>query len=80
MFIGTVVLGAVLGAGKGAAMRGALIRDVSAYALSIATVAGIIGSGQVSSMPAAAALHGLCCSTRRLDQGSKVTGLSIEAL
>jgi hypothetical protein len=48
MFIGTVVLGAVVGASKGASVRGALIRDVSAYALAVAMVAWILGSGQVS--------------------------------
>jgi hypothetical protein len=47
MFIGTVVLGAVVGASKGASVRGALIRDVSAYALAVAMVAWIISSGQV---------------------------------
>ena len=47
MFIGTVVLGAVVGASKGASVRGALIRDVSAYALAVAMVAWILGSGQV---------------------------------
>lgn len=47
MFIGTVVLGAVLGASKGATMRGALIRDVSSYMLAVALVAWIIGSGEV---------------------------------
>jgi hypothetical protein len=48
MFIGTVVLGAVVHASKGASVRGALIRDVSAYALAVAMVAWILGSGQVS--------------------------------
>ncbi len=50
MFIGTVVLGAVLAAGKGATMRGALIRDVSSYMLAVAVVAGIVASGRVRAL------------------------------
>lgn len=50
MFIGTVVLGAVLGASRGATMRGALLRDVSSYMLAVALVAWIIGSGKVGAV------------------------------
>ena len=48
MFIGTVVVGCVLRAGKGASMRGALIRDVTSYMLSVVVVTLIISSGRVS--------------------------------
>ena len=47
LFIGTCVVGCVLRAGEGAAMRGALIRDVSSYALAVAAVGLIVASGQV---------------------------------
>jgi len=47
MFIGTVVVGCVLRAGGGANMRGALVRDVSSYALAIAAVGLVVYSGQV---------------------------------
>lgn len=47
LFIGTCVVGCVLRAGEGTAMRGALIRDVSSYALAVAAVGLIVASGQV---------------------------------
>lgn len=62
MFIGTVVLGCVLGAGKGATMRGALIRDVSSYMLAVAAVATIVASGQVRWSTACPLLQPRCLS------------------
>ena len=47
MFIGTVVAGAVVWTSGGAKMRGALIRDVLAYAAAVAAVLAILASGQV---------------------------------
>ncbi len=47
MFIGTVVAGSVLWTGSGAKMRGALIRDVAAYAASVVFVLSILASGKV---------------------------------
>ena len=48
MFIGSVVAGAVLWTSSGAKMRGALIRDVAAYAASVAFVLSILASGKVT--------------------------------
>ena len=47
MFIGTVVAGSVVWTSSGAKMRGALIRDVAAYAASVAFVLCILASGKV---------------------------------
>lgn len=47
MFIGTVVVGCVLRAGNGASMRGALIRDVSSYALAVIATTSVMASEQV---------------------------------
>jgi hypothetical protein len=51
MFIGTVVAGAVAWTSGGAKMRGALIRDVLAYAISVAVVLAILASGKVAGCP-----------------------------
>lgn len=47
MFVGCVVAGSVMLVGSGAAVRGALIRDVSAYAIAASAVALMLHSGQV---------------------------------
>ena len=47
MFVGCVVAGSVMLCGSGAAVRGALIRDVSAYAIAASAVALLLHSGQV---------------------------------
>ena len=49
MFVGCVVAGSVMLVGSGAAVRGALIRDVSAYAIAASAVALMLHSGQASS-------------------------------
>lgn len=53
MFIGTVVVACVLKAGDGASMRGALIRDVSSYALAVIATTAVIASGKVTVWKAA---------------------------
>lgn len=50
MFVGCVVAGSVMLVGSGAAVRGALIRDVSAYAIAASAVAFMLHSGQASCM------------------------------
>lgn len=47
MFVGCVVAGSVMLACKGAKVRGALIRDVAAYAIAVLSVALILWSGKV---------------------------------
>lgn len=51
MFIGTVVVGCVLRAGNGASMRGALIRDVSSYAIAVIATTAVMASEKVSCSP-----------------------------
>ena len=47
MFVGCVVAGSVMLACQGAKVRGALIRDVAAYAIAVLSVALILWSGKV---------------------------------
>lgn len=47
MFVGCVVAGSVMLACQGAKVRGALIRDVAAYAIAASSVALILWSGKV---------------------------------
>ena len=48
MFVGCVVAGSVMLCCQGAKVRGALIRDVAAYAIVVVAVALILWSGQVA--------------------------------
>lgn len=48
MFVGCVVAGSVMLCCEGAKVRGALIRDVAAYAIAAVSVALILWSGQVT--------------------------------
>lgn len=57
MFVGCVVAGSVMLVGSGAAVRGALIRDVSAYAIAASAVALLLHSGQVFPCIAFMGLH-----------------------
>ena len=59
MFIGTMVVGAVLWVADGAAMRGALLRDVSCYALSVVAVVAVLASGQVGGLEPVPVQHAL---------------------
>ena len=47
MFVGCVVAGSVMLCCQGAKVRGALIRDVAAYAIAVLAVAIILWSGKV---------------------------------
>ena len=47
MFVGCVVAGSVMLCCQGAKVRGALIRDVAAYAIAVLAVAVILWSGKV---------------------------------
>ncbi len=47
MFVGCVVAGSVMLCCQGAKVRGALIRDVAAYAIAVLAVAIIFWSGKV---------------------------------
>lgn len=51
MFVGCVVAGSVMLACQGAKVRGALIRDVAAYAIAAFSVALILWSGKVYHVP-----------------------------
>ena len=51
MFVGCVVAGSVMLCCEGAKVRGALIRDVAAYAIAVVSVALILWSGQVVRPP-----------------------------
>ena len=51
MFVGCVVAGSVMLACQGAKVRGALIRDVAAYAIAASSVALILWSGKVPHIP-----------------------------
>ncbi len=48
MFVGCVVAGSVMLCCQGAKVRGALIRDVAAYAIAVLAVAIILWSGKVT--------------------------------
>lgn len=52
MFVGCVVAGSVMLCCQGAKVRGALIRDVAAYAIAVLAVAVILWSGKVGLMKA----------------------------
>ena len=56
MFVGCVVAGSVMLCCQGAKVRGALVRDVAAYAIAVVAVAIILWSGKVSGI--------LCCCER----------------
>lgn len=47
MFVGCVVAGSVMLCCQGAKVRGALMRDVAAYAIAVVAVAAILWSGKV---------------------------------
>jgi len=51
MFVGCVVAGSVMLCCQGAKVRGALIRDVAAYAIAVLAVAIILWSGKVITLP-----------------------------
>lgn len=51
MFVGCVVAGSVMLVCQGAKVRGALIRDVAAYAIAVLSVALILWSGKVRCIP-----------------------------
>ncbi len=48
MFVGCVVAGAVILVSNGAKARGALVRDVTAYALATGLVVGLLASGSMT--------------------------------
>ena len=50
MFVGCVVAGSVMLCCQGAKVRGALVRDVAAYAIAVVAVAIILWSGKVSNI------------------------------
>lgn len=57
MFVGCVVAGSVMLCCQGAKVRGALIRDVAAYAIAVVAVAGILWSGKVIAICLSPRLH-----------------------
>ena len=52
MFVGSVVAGCVVLASHGAKARGALLRDVGAYAAAVAVLAGFMLTGHISTLQA----------------------------
>lgn len=66
MFVGCVVAGSVMLCCQGAKVRGALIRDVAAYAIAVVAVAVILWSGKVITICLSQRLHLLSTHTHML--------------
>ena len=65
MFVGSVVAGCIVLASHGAKARGALLRDVAAYAIAAAVVAGVLLTGRVSVASAASMVALYVCEAPR---------------